>query len=219
MKIFCVIPALNEAKNIATAIAKVKPRVDQVVVVDDGSNDDTIKQAQSAGAIVLSHLVNRGQGAALQTGNDYCLKHQADIIVHFDADNQFLAEEIPEIIAPLLKQEAEIVFGSRFLTKKSKIPGFKKFIIMPIAKIINHLLNIKTSDPQSGFRAFNRKTAELIKIENDGMAHCSEILHKAHKYKLTITEVPITVIYHQFGNNFSGGIRIIKDLVLRKIIK
>lgn len=219
MKIFCVIPALNEEKNISLVIEKVKKYVDQVIIVDDGSSDNTVNIAKNSQATTLKHLVNRGQGAALQTGNDYCLKNNADIIVHFDADNQFLAEEIPEVIKPLLDNKADIVFGSRFLNKKSKIPVFKKRVIMPLARLINSFLGIVTSDPQSGFRAFNKKTAELIKIENDGMAHCSEILHKAFDYKLRVKEVPITVIYHEFGNNFSGGLRIIKDLLMGKIIK
>jgi len=219
MKIFCVIPALNEEKNISLVIEKVKKYVDQVIIVDDGSSDNTVNIAKNSQATTLKHLVNRGQGAALQTGNDYCLKNNADIIVHFDADNQFLAEEIPEVIKPLLDNKADIVFGSRFLNKKSKIPVFKKRIIMPLARIINSFLGVDTSDPQSGFRAFNRKTAEMINIENDGMAHCSEILHKAFDYKLRVKEVPITVIYHEFGNNFSGGLRIIKDLLMGKIIK
>jgi len=216
MKIFCVIPALNEQKNIESVIKKVKKVVDEVVVVDDGSSDNTVNIAKDCHVKVLEHIVNRGQGAALQTGNDYCLEKNADIIVHFDADDQFLAEEISAIIKPIIDQEADIVFGSRFLEKKSNIPIFKKIIIMPIARIVNYLLGIKTSDPQSGFRAFNQKTAKLIKIENDGMAHCSEILYKAHKYKLRIKEVPITVIYHEFGSKF---LRIIKDLILKKIIK
>ena len=217
MKIFCVIPALNESKNISQAVLNVIPFVDRVVVVDDGSSDNTALLAKKAKAVVLSHLVNRGQGAALETGNQYCLKNKADIIVHFDADNQFIAKEISDIISPIINNKADIVFGSRFLEKKSKMPFLKRNFIMPIAKLINYTMGIKTSDPQSGFRALNRLAAEKIKIENDGMAHCSEILFKAFKYKLRIKEVSITVIYNEFGNNFSGGIRIVKDLLLKKI--
>lgn len=219
MKIFCVIPAFNEEKNIRSVIEKVKDKVDKVIVVDDGSKDNTVNIAKNSEAIVLEHIINRGQGASLQTGNEYCLKENADIIVHFDADNQFLADEILDIVSPITQDKADIVFGSRFLTKKSKMPLLKKGVIMPLARLINSFLKIKTSDPQSGFRAFNKKTASLIQIENDGMAHCSEILHKAFYYKLRVREVPITVIYHEFGNNFSGGLRIIKDLLLKKIIK
>lgn len=220
MKLFCVIPAYNEEKNIFQAVSRVKPLVDEVIVVDDCSKDNTSQEAKKAGATVLRHPINRGQGAALETGNRYALEQGAEIIIHFDADNQFVAEEIPEVIAPLKKKEADIVFGSRFMGKESNLPKFKKRVIMPLARMTNFILfNIKTSDPQNGFRAMNRESAQAIRIENDGMAHCSEILAKAFQNKLKIKEVPITVIYHHFGQKFSGGFRIIKDIFYKKLIR
>lgn len=219
LKIYCIIPAYNEAKTIEKVVLDAKKYVNEVVVVDDGSSDNTFSLAESVGAVVLKHLVNRGQGAALQTGMDYALKKEADIFVHFDADGQFIAEEINEIIAPIIKGEADVVFGSRFLNKTSRIPWFKKNIIMPLARFVSRfVLNIKMSDPQSGFRALNRKAAQMIKIENDNMAHCSEILVKTLSFGLRIREVPITVIYNEFGLSFWGGFRIIKDLFLAKLI-
>lgn len=220
MKIICVIPAWNEAKNINKVICDVKTFVDDIIVVDDCSQDATSLIAEQAGAIVLKHPINRGQGAALQTGNDYALNSGADIIVHFDADDQFLAKEIKDMVAPLIKNEADIVFGSRFLGKETNFPFFKKYIIMPLGQIFSRLvLGIKLSDPQNGFRAFNRRAAEIITIENRGMAHASEIQIKAFKNNLRIKEVPITVIYHHFGQKLSGGFKIIKDLFIYKIIK
>jgi len=100
-KIIVVIPAHNEEKTIVEVINKVKPLVDEIVIVDDGSNDQTYQLAEQQGVTVLKHLINRGQGAALQTGNQYALKKGGEIIVHFDADGQFLAEEIREIVQPL----------------------------------------------------------------------------------------------------------------------
>lgn len=220
MKVFCVIPAYNEAKSIIAVINRVKPIVGGLVVVDDHSSDPTFDLAQSTGIPVLHHIINRGQGAALQTGNDYALLHEADIIVHFDADGQFLAEEIKDIVQPIISNQADIVFGSRFLGKKSNLPRFKKNIIMPLAKAVNKIFfGINLSDPQNGFRAMSAKVANEIRIENDGMAHCNEILIKAHKNKYRIQEVPITVIYHEFGQKFSGGLRIIKDLIYKKLTK
>ena len=220
MKTICVIPAYNEENNISEVIKRVRPYVSEIVVVNDCSRDNTASIARQVGATLISHPINRGQGAALQTGNEYALKNGADIIIHFDADNQFQAEEIPEIIKPIIDNQAEAVLGSRFLGKKSQLPKLKRYLIMPLAKIINHIFfNIKLSDPQSGFRALNRATAEKLIIRNDGMAHCSEILHQLFKNKVKIQEVPITVVYHEFGQKFSGGIRIIKDLLIKKIIK
>ncbi len=218
-KIFCIIPAFNEQKNIAKVLAQVKPIVDEVVVVDDGSTDKTAQIANQAGVVVLRHLFNRGQGAALQTGNQYALSKGADIIVHFDADGQFLAQEIKDVVRPIKAGEAQIVFGSRFLEKKSDIPKFKKYILLPIARLVNYLLlGVRFSDPQSGFRAFSRQAAQKIKIENDGMAHCSEILAQALKSGYKIKEVPITVIYHHFGQRLGGGVRIVKDLILARLL-
>ncbi len=221
MKVFCVIPAYYEEKNIAKVIQKVLDYVDFLVVIDDGSKDQTYNEAikiKSEKLKVLKHPINLGQGASLQTGNEYAIQQGADIIIHFDADGQFLAEEIKKVVNPIIEEKADIVFGSRFLEIKSDIPRFKKNIIMPMAKIFNYVFfGIKTSDPQSGFRAMKAEIAKKIKIENNRMAHCTEILAKAHKHKLKIKEVPITVLYEEFGQKFSGGLKIIKDLIFKKI--
>jgi len=219
MKTFCVIPAYNEAETIAKIVGEVKPLVDQIVVVDDGSSDNTGKLAKAQSVKVLSHFINRGQGASLETGNQYALRAGADIIVHFDADGQFLAEEIKDIISPIIKGEADIVFGSRFLGKKSNMPPFKKYVIIPLAHLVNKIFTgSNLTDPQNGFRALSRKAASQIKIEQDGMAHNTEIISKAFASGLKIKEVPVTVIYHNFGQRFSGGLKIIKDLILARLI-
>lgn len=219
MKTICVIPAFNEAAHISSVIAKVRPLVDVLIVVDDASRDETASLARSAGAQVLRHIINRGQGAALRTGTQAALNQGADIIIHFDADDQFRATEIPDLLKPLLTKQADAVLGSRFLDKKSPIPRSKRLIIYPLARLLNRLLfNIRLSDPQSGFRALNRHAASKIKISNDGMAHCSEILHQLFKNQLRVQEVPITVAYHDYGQKFSGGLKIIKDLIIQKLI-
>ncbi|MFA5000125.1 MAG: glycosyltransferase family 2 protein [Patescibacteria group bacterium] len=219
MKISCVIPAWNEAANIAKVVKTVRAQVDEVIVVDDGSRDETAALAETAGAIVLRHPINRGQGAALQTGNDYALRHSAEIIIHFDADDQFLAEEIKDMAEPIINDRADIVFGSRFLGKKTNFPPVKKYLIMPLAKIFTRALGLKLSDPQNGFRALNRRAAETIKIVNREMAHASEIQIKARQAGLRMAEVPVTVIYHRPGQKLSGGFKIIRDLLIHKIIK
>lgn len=217
MKIACVIPAWNEEKHISQVVKEVKSQIELVIVVDDCSQDQTSELAKKAGAFVLRHPINRGQGAALQTGSDYALMLGAEIIVHFDADNQFAATEIPEICDPILKNEADVVFGSRFLNKKSALPFTKKYLIMPLGRLFNRLFGVYTSDPQSGFRAYTKAVAHSFRIENNGMAHCSEILIKLSRGRWRIKEVPITVTYHEYGQKLSGGWRIIKDLFIQKI--
>ncbi|MCD4760357.1 glycosyltransferase family 2 protein [bacterium] len=220
MNVYIVIPAYNEAKRIGQVLQDLSALSYKVVVVDDDSQDQTVKIAQQFPVDILVHKVNRDQGAALQTGNQYALEQGADIIVHFDADGQFLVKEIEDLLTPIREEGYDIVFGSRFLGKKSKIPWFKKIIIFPIARLINRsFLGIKLSDPQSGFRALSRTAAEKIQIEQDGKAHCSEIMAKAFAYKLRIKEVPMTVIYHEFGQGLGGGWTILKDLLFNRLIK
>lgn len=219
MKTIVVIPGLNEEKHIADVISKVKPLVDVVIMIDDGSKDRTAVIAAEAGAIVRKHPINLGQGASLQTGSDLALSLGADIIVHFDADNQFAAEEISEVIAPIIQGEADVVFGSRFLGKKSDLPFTKKYLIFPLGRFVNRLFGVRTSDPQSGFRAYTREVAQSFRIDNNRMAHCTEILVKLSNSRWRIKEVPITVTYHEYGQKFSGGIRIIKDLIIQQINK
>ncbi len=219
-KIYCIIPAYNEERTIGGVINGVKKYVNKAIVVDDGSRDRTYELAKAQNATVLRHIINRGQGAALQTGMEYALKNGADIIVHFDADGQFVANEIKDLIKPIITGEAHIVFGSRFLEKKSDIPWLKKNIIIPLAKIINKIfLDVNLTDPQSGFRALTKEAAKKIEIQQDEMAHCSEILYKAREFNLKIKEVPITVVYHNFGQKFSGGVKILKELFVGALLK
>lgn len=218
-KIFCIIPAYNEEQTIARVIQGVKPLVDRVVIVDDGSADKTRALAGQQEAVVLGHMINRGQGAALQTGNEYALASGADIIIHFDADGQFVAEEINDLIMPLLDEGYDLVLGSRFLKKSSVLPKFKKYFILPIARFVNIIfLNVNLTDPQNGLRALTAKTARRINITQDGMAHCSEILAQAVKLNLKIKEIPSTVIYHNFGQKFGGGIKILKDMLFARLL-
>ncbi len=220
MNIFVVIPAFNEEERIGQVLQDLSDLSYQVVVVDDASTDNTANVVRQYSVILLQHKVNRYQGAALQTGNEYALSQGAEIIVHFDADGQFLVKEIKEIIKPIIEDDYDIVFGSRFLEKKSNVPWLKANLIHPLARLVNRIfLGVKLSDPQSGFRAMNRVTAKEIIIEQDGMAHCSEIMSKAFAHKLKIKEVSITVIYHEFGQGLSGGFKILHDLFINKFLK
>jgi len=226
MIIFCIIPAFNEEKTIGEVVKKVKTLVDNIVVVDDGSSDKTAEIAAVSGAVVLRHPLNRGQGAALETGNQYALAHGAEVVFHFDADGQFSVEDIPAVLEPIIKGEADAVLGSRFLGKESNMPAFKKKVIMPLAHLVNRfLLGVELSDPQCGFRALTSSAWRKVSIKQDGMAHASEILSKMLKNKIKIKEVPVKVIYQRAGQGLfggrgmgAGGIRIVKDIILAKLM-
>jgi glycosyltransferase involved in cell wall biosynthesis len=124
-KVLIVIAAYNEERAISDVIAALKKegyKGNEIIVVDDGSKDNTAEKAKRSGATVLKHAINRGQGAALRTGMDYAIMNHADIIVHFDADGQHNPKEIKDVILPIIKKEADVVLGSRFLGRAPNIP-------------------------------------------------------------------------------------------------
>ncbi len=220
MKIFIIIPAYNEEKNIKKVVNGIKEKFPdfEIVVVDDSSNDNTYQEVKKTGVIVLKHIVNRDQGAALQTGTEYALKKGAEIIIHFDADGQHRVEDIEDMIKPILNKEADITLGSRFLRKKTKVPFSKKFFILKPAIFLNWFFSgIKLSDAHNGFRALNKKAAEKIVISQDGKAHATEILQEIKKNNLKYKEVPVKIIYNKYGQGFFDGLKILKDLFFRKI--
>lgn len=222
--IYIIIPAYNEEASIGPLVRDIFSLDDgmRVIVVDDGSSDRTGELAKEAGATVLSHLVNRGQGAALKTGTDDALRQGAEIIVHFDADGQFDPRDIGRLVEPVRKGEVEVALGSRFLDKATvgAVPWSKRWVILPIARLVNFLFTgLWLTDAHNGFRALSRRAAELIEITQDRMAHNSEIVAQIKKHRLPFREVPVAVHYREYGQGAAGGLAIVKDLLLGKISK
>lgn len=219
MKIVVVIPAYNEENTIRGVIEDIRSRVQEIVVVDDGSVDRTAKIAKEQGVTVLEHIVNRGQGAALQTGDEYALKIGADIIVHFDADGQHKSEDIERLIKPIIERECDVVIGSKFIAEHKQVPRMKEILILRPAIILNRFLTgLKLTDVHNGLRAFSRLAAHKIKITQDKMAHNTQIPAEIKKNNLKWREVPVEIIYKEYGQGFGGGIEILRDLFIRKII-
>jgi polyprenyl-phospho-N-acetylgalactosaminyl synthase len=217
MKLIAVIPAYNEESMIAEVIDSVRPHVDEVVVVDDGSQDKTYLQAKSAQAIVTKHLINRGQGAALQTGMDLALKRGADIIVHFDSDGQHPSHQIADLVRPVQEDKADIVMGSRFLDTTSNVPKTRRVILKLGALFTRIMSGLSITDPHSGFRALNRKAASKIRLRQDRMAHASELLQLVSRHELRHKEIPVTIRYTDYsmakGQSSWNAIKIVIDLI------
>ncbi|MBI4140862.1 glycosyltransferase family 2 protein [Candidatus Woesearchaeota archaeon] len=223
-KTFIVIPARNESSSITTVINDLKKhKYDNIIVVDDGSKDTTSILAKQAGATVLRHYINRGQGAALKTGTEYAVLQEADIIVHFDADGQMRAEDISTVIQPLIEGKADVSFGSRFLSNDSNIPTARKMMLVLGRIFMRALFKVTTTDPQSGFRALTKKAAQSIEITQRGMPHCSEILAQVHKKKIVFTEVPVKIIYTDYskkhGQSNIEALRIATKLLWSKLAR
>lgn len=216
---FIVIPAYNEEKNVGRVLGGLfKLGFRNIVVVDDGSIDQTLAESKKAGACVLRHEVNRGQGAALQTGDEYALAQGADMVVHFDADGQFNPADIIPAVEALAKSRADVVLGSRLIDNRSNVPWTKRWVILPVSRIINRLFTgIKLTDAHNGFRALNRKALETIRITHDRMAHNSDIIRQIKKNNLKFIEIPVQVLYYKYGQGVEGGIRILWDLLFAKL--
>lgn len=221
MKIVAIIPAYNEESRVAGAIADAAPFVSQVVVVDDCSRDNTYKVALDSGAHVLRHIINRGQGAALQTGTQYALDHlDAEIIVHFDADGQMRGEDIPDMVAPIKYNDADVVLGSRFLGKKSNMPVLRWVMLRGALMFTILVSGIRVTDTHNGFRALSKKAAREIKITINRMAHGSEILDLIKVKKLDFVERAVKINYTEStlekGQSFKDSFVVLKDFFKSK---
>jgi glycosyltransferase involved in cell wall biosynthesis len=189
------IPAFNEEKNIGSIIMKLKQLYKYVIVCDDGSSDMTESIATSLGAHVIKHEKNQGYGSAIKTIFNEAKKIGGDVLVTFDADGQHQVSEINSMLKPISENKADIVIGSRFLGKTEKIPRYRKVGIKTITGLTNVMTGSKISDSQSGFRAYSKKTLKEISPTESGMGISTEILIKAIKNKMRITEIPITISY------------------------
>lgn len=217
--LLAVVPAHNEGEHIGSVVRDLFNHLDRVVVVDDDSEDNTAAEAQAAGATVLRHELNRGQGAALQTGHEYGLKIGADYVLHFDGDGQFKAEEVGPALAKLKESGADILFGSRFLGRPSNLPWLKKYFLFPLGRLFHKFSRLELSDVHNGFRILTRRALEKITITQDRMAHATEIPLLAKKHNLRYIEFPVTVVYREYGQGIRGGIKIIKDLFIGRFTK
>ncbi|MCX6782086.1 MAG: glycosyltransferase family 2 protein [Candidatus Magasanikbacteria bacterium] len=219
--IVVVVPAYNEEKKIGRVVRGLfEHGYEKVVVVDDGSSDETGKLAAEAGALVVCHALNRGQGAALRTGNQFALRIGAEIIVHFDADGQFNPSDIAGAVRLMREKSLDAVLGSRFLDERSRIPWLKKYLILPFARIVNRLITgIWLTDAHNGFRVLSRAAAEKLVIHQDGMAHNSEIVSKIGKNKMKFQEIPVEVVYHEYGQGIRGGLKVLTDIFISKLFK
>jgi len=222
-EIFIVVPAYNEAKVIKATISPLITEGYSVVVVDDCSSDNTWEILEILPVTRIRHMVNLGQGAALQTGMEYARRSGAAVVVHFDADGQHDWREIPNLTAPILEGKADVVLGSRFLRPgdTQQVPLAKRFVLR-IGRIISGLMTgILLSDTHNGFRALSRKALAVVQLQENGFAHATEILSHLRKANLHYVEVPTSISYTTYsiakGQPLTNSLNTVIDLLLRKI--
>lgn len=193
--IVVIIPAYNEERFIGSVVIKAKRYARTVIVVDDGSKDDTAQIAYAAGAMVLQHKSNLGKGAALNTGFEMARLYNPDVTVMIDADGQHLPCEIDAVIAPVLEGKADLVIGSRYLNHACQVP-YNRILGHRVINLFTRLASGEAaSDSQSGFRAFSRNALQWIEFKSRGFSVESEMQFLAHEFGLKLVEVPVTIRY------------------------
>lgn len=223
-KVFIIVPAFNEEERIGQVLRDLKAEgYENIVVVDDGSKDETGEVAKSEGVIVLQHCINRGPGAATQTGLSFAKQKDADFAVTIDADGQHDARDVSRLIEKAEMDNLDMVFGSRFMEASNTIPLQKRFF-NEIADIITFILSTKwVSDSQTGLKVFSKHALEKIYINTSGFEFCTEIFMQIRHYDLKFEELPIKVIYNtnnqKKGQNFATGITTLFKLFVEAITK
>lgn len=201
-RVFVVIPTFNEAVNELTKVVRSLLRYNySVVIVDDGSDTPLLAEQLPAPVHLCSHLLNLGQGAALQTGIDYALAQGAQIIVTFDADGQHRAEDVGSLIAPIEEGSVDVCLGSRFSAgaRAENIPLIK-LVLLRVAVLGTRLMTgLRLTDTHNGLRAFSRSAAATLQLTQNRMSHASQILQRISERELRYREIPVVVHYTDYS--------------------
>lgn len=219
--VWIIIPAFNEASVIADVIADVRSVFKHVVCVDDGSPDDTGKFALTAGAHVVRHPVNLGQGAAIQTGVEYARRQPgAAIFATFDADGQHRVKDVVRMIDRLVTEDLDIVVGTRFGGHvPDQMPRLRRLLFPIIAKLSPTSRQLGLTDAHNGLRVFNKTVADGLNLVMNGMSHASEFIAVVVENRWRIAEEPVEILYTDYsmskGQPLINGVNIVVDGLLR----
>jgi len=222
--LWIVVPAYNEGPRIAKTLQELSSGgLQNIVVVDDGSTDGTAALASEQPVWVLRHLFNCGQGAALQTGIDFAYGRGAETIVTFDADGQHRLEDIDTLIEPILRGDADVVLGSRFLGHAEGIPVARRMVLKLGVLFTRFISRVKVTDTHNGLRAFSRLAASKMRISQNRMAHASEILDQLRILGLRYVEVPVGIRYTaqslEKGQSSWNALKIAGQFLLGRMLK
>jgi len=207
-EIAVIIPAFNEVESLKELLKRMPEELEGrkliIVVIDDGSTDNTAQEVEKAGFLVVRNKINRGQGAASRMGYDVLLKHSnIKVGVTMDADGQHLPEEINKLVKPILEDKYDLIIGSRILGKRQKDTFLRNTGISLFSKIINFLSGLKLTDCSSGFKAFNVDKMRTLNLREEQF-QAAEVIIEAAKKGLRISEVPITILERKWGKTNKG---------------
>ena len=214
--VWIVIPGFNEAGMIARTLASIEAWAPNIVVVDDGSSDDTAGEAERGAAHVLRHPINLGQGAALGTGIRYALLQGADYVITFDADGQHCADDIDVLLKTARDRTVDVVLGSRFLGDAQNMPRTRRWLLKSAAAYTRMSTGLALTDAHNGLRLFTRRAAEQMRIRQNRMAHASEVVEWLGSSGLRVAEAPVKIVYTDYslakGQTMFSSFNILWDL-------
>lgn len=217
--VWVVIPLYNEASVITGVIHDLLSVFPNVVCIDDGSSDGGGELAHSAGARIVTHPINLGQGAALQTGFEYALERNARYVVTFDADGQHRVEDAAAMVDRARTEDLAIVFGSRFLDERTKPGILKKAVLKTAVAVTNWTTKTRLTDAHNGLRVIREDALRQIKLKQDRMAHGTEIIVQLGRTGLPYAEQPVEVLYTDYskakGQSLLNSVNILIDLIIR----
>lgn len=227
MKLAIIVPAFNEEKTLAKVIKTLPKKLTkitrkEIIVVNDGSTDKTAQIAKKLKVTVISHVLNRGLGAALGTGFTYAKVNDFDVLLTFDADGQHNPADIRTVLAPIISARADISIGSRLKSAASRqgMPWYRIWGVWGLNLITFILFWVWTTDSQSGLRAFSKKAIKKIQIKSNKMEVSSEFFNEAGRHNLKIVEVPIKSIYTKYslekGQKNINALKILSRLIYRR---
>ena len=200
-RIIVGIPAYNEEQFIGEVVRKARRYIDEVIVIDDGSTDDTARVAEAAGGLVIKHKVRIGAGGATRSCFEAVKAKDADVLVTLDGDSQHNPDELSALVTSILRDKTDVAIGSRFMNGRSNAPRYRRFGIAVITWLFNIGSRVRVSDAQSCFRAYGKKALNSLNIAEHGFGFSVELLVEARQKGLSITEVPISCIYHSASHS------------------
>jgi polyprenyl-phospho-N-acetylgalactosaminyl synthase len=218
-----VVPMYNEAAVIASVVAELRTTFDLVVCVDDGSSDGCADVARAAGATVLRHAVNLGQGAALQTGLTHAVDQtRAQLVVTFDADGQHRTADAARLVERARLGDVDVVLGSRFLgARPDGVPRARRWLLRAAVGFTRLTTGLGVTDTHNGLRVFTRPAAQRLQLRSRGMAHASELLHQVAAHRWRICELPVSIDYTEYsrgkGQPSVNAVNIVFDLLLQQL--
>ena len=217
-----VVPMFNEARVIAEVVSGLRGSFPVVVCVDDGSSDDSADVARAAGAVVVSHPINLGQGAALETGIRYALSLPAtDYVVTFDADGQHDADDARAMVERAAQDGLQVVLGSRFLAPSGRVPLARRLLLRAAVRYTRRTTGLALTDAHNGLRVLRRDAAEAVRLRLHGMSHASEILTLVARGGFSVAEHPVTIQYTDYsrgkGQRGYNALNILFELAVNRM--